>query len=452
MKKKRMVKPVLAVLLLTGLGFYGCKGTEQASEVETTTPYADENLLCTFAGEGFVNYKVSRFFALEAMNNFSSHYSWEGASLSDKPVVIYNSLTEEPRFYEFRVIKDGKEVGAISCVANKKEGEPVRYILPYATPVQETVTRSLLNQDNKLIDAGYPSKIVSKNFKTSRAIDVLSGEDYSEPVETEVSAKEIIMNADEELLKQLGLDDKEKYQEAMRHYEEEEAKLSDYWAFIDSVENNIINVSEEELLNAMSANSRNWQADNKVVLDRWYSKKLWRPSFGEYCGPNCMAFITLGFGNESGYPDCPTEYEYTKVKSVYDNFGETIGTGPKVYSQLSEGLSKLTNFKLETDFLHFFDTVKNNIDNTGYPSVSLRSSKLFEGWDKLGWHYRVIMGYKYVYPTYHYQFLWWTWDVNGTERYYILHDNTTDSDPLTGECIEHENTYYLLWSAHVVKK
>lgn len=451
MKKKRMVKPVLAVLLLTGLGFYGCKGPEQASEVETPTPYADDNLLCIFAGEGFVNYKVSRFFALEAMNNFSSHYSWEGASLSDKPVVIYNSLTEEPRFYEFRVIKDGKEVGAISCVANKKEGEPVRYILPYATPVQETVTRSLLNQNNKLIDTGYPSKIVSKNFKTSRAIDVSNGEDYSEPVETEVSAKEIIMNADEELLKQLGLDDKEKYQEAMRHYEEEESKLSDYWAFIDSVENNIINVTEEELLNAMSSGSRNWQADTIVTLDRWYNKKDWTPSFGEYCGPNCMAFITLGFGNESGYTDCPTVNNYWKLKALYDTFGETIGTGPKVYSQLSDGLSKLTNFKLEPDFLHFFDTVKNNIDNTGYPSVSLRSSRLFEGWDKLAWHYRVIMGYKYEYPTYRRQFLWWVWDENATERYYIIHDNGTDSDD-TGECVEHENTYYHLWSAHVVKK
>ena len=137
---------------------------------------------------------------------------------------------------------------------------------------------------------------------------------------------------------------------------------------------------------------------------------------------------------------------------MYDNFGSTIGTGPKVYSQLSEGLSKLTNFKLETDFLHFFDTVKNNIDNTGYPSVSLRSSRLFEGWDKLAWHYRVIMGYKYEYPTYRHQFLWWSWDVNATERYYIIHDNGTDCDISKGERIEHENTYYLLWSAHVVKK
>ena len=445
--KKCFNRGIVCLSIILSFGLLGCN-PDQNGDSNLDTPYESDNMLESLSSQGFVNYKVSRFFALEAMNNFSSYYSWEDAKLSDKPIVIYNSLTEEPRFYEFRVIKDGNEVGAISCVANKKEGEPVRYILPYATQVQETVSRGLLNQDNKLIDAGYPSKIISKNLRTSRAIDVLSGEDYSAPLETEVSAKEIIMNADEELLKQLGLDDKEKYEEAIRYYEEEETKLSEYWAFIDSVEENIINVSDEELLENSSI-TRNWKEDDKVVLGKWYNIRYWPNYFGEYCGPNCMAFITLGFGSESGFEDCPTRYDYEKIKNVYDKFSEEIGTGPKVYSQLSAGLSKLTNFKLETDFLHFFDTVKNNIDNTGYPSVSLRSSKLFQDWEDLAWHYRVIMGYKYVYPTIYHQFLWWTWTTNETKRYYIMHDNGSDGG---SEFTEIENTYYLLWSAHVVKK
>ena len=445
-KLKKIVR--LSLSLAIGLSLFSCNN--QTNDFISETPFAQEELLESFTANGYVNYKVSRFFAFETMQEFSNTYSWENATLSKKPVVIYNSITGEPRFYEFRVIKGNEEVGAISCVANKKEGKPVRYVLPYASEIKKSTSRSIICGQNKIVDASYPTKLITKDFSTSRALDTNTGTEYSQPVETEVTVKELILSADDDLLATLGLDDKEKYEEALRLLEEQEKKDSEYWAFIDSVEKNILEVTDEELL-SIARNANTWADDYQVVLKEWYDKIDWTGNFGEYCGPNCMAFITLGFGKDSGYKDCPTSNNDDDLKALYNKFGETIGTGPKVYSELSNGLAALTNYKLEPDFLHFFDTIKNNIDSTGYPSVSLRSSKLFQEWSKLQWHYRVIIGYRYSYPIKYHQFLWWNWTTNETERYYIMHDNGSDSG-LNGEFLEIENTYYLLWSAHVIKK
>ncbi len=129
----------------------------------------------------------------------------------------------------------------------------------------------------------------------------------------------------------------------------------------------------------------------------------------------------------------------------YKKFADEIGDGPKVFSQLSDGLSKLTNYKLSTDAFHIWSTISSNMRDTGYPSVSLRSSKsLFD----LAWHYRVIIGLKSEEYEKNNRFLFWSWTTYYNDNYYYMHDNGSDGNNFW----ENSGKLYQFWSAHVVSK
>lgn len=137
----------------------------------STTPYASESELAELSKNGFVNYKIARYYANIAMQQFSETNEWENAKVSDYPLVIYNSNAENPKFYEFRIIKDNKEVGAIACVANSSDGEAVQYIMPFATEISQENARNVSNSEGKLVAINYPSNIGVKTKKTARVIN-----------------------------------------------------------------------------------------------------------------------------------------------------------------------------------------------------------------------------------------------------------------------------------------
>ena len=101
------------------------------SDTDLVTPYTDMSLLentrsATMSDPDVVNWKVARFFAVVEKVSFEKHYpSWEGAKVSEKPIVIYNPNYNIPMYYEFRVIKAGKELGSITCHATKESSTPV---------------------------------------------------------------------------------------------------------------------------------------------------------------------------------------------------------------------------------------------------------------------------------------------------------------------------------------
>ena len=61
-------------------------------------------------------YKISRYFANIAMKEFSETNGWKSAILSEYPIIIYSTHSDnQPRYYEFRVLVDNTEVGAVTC-------------------------------------------------------------------------------------------------------------------------------------------------------------------------------------------------------------------------------------------------------------------------------------------------------------------------------------------------
>ena len=88
------------------------------------TAYASECELDQYAEAGFVNYKVARYYALGALENFQDDPVFKNGRLSKFPVIIYNSQTNLPRYYEFKVLNNKIPVAGITCVATKGEGLP----------------------------------------------------------------------------------------------------------------------------------------------------------------------------------------------------------------------------------------------------------------------------------------------------------------------------------------
>lgn len=223
MKRTIFTKIIILTVILT-FGFVGCKNemTDEDTFI-STTPYANEFELDALRNSGFVDYKIARFFALSEMAAFTEINSWQNSTLSDLPIIIYNSETDEPRYYEFRVIRNNTEIGAIACVAQKSEGEPVQYVMPYATEVSPIISRSVINTSSKFIDIGYPSKLVSKNLITNRSENATTEE--LEIYEVDIKVKDLLETATPELLNDLGITSDEIYNQYIEEQKKEEERI-----------------------------------------------------------------------------------------------------------------------------------------------------------------------------------------------------------------------------------
>ena len=129
------------LVLAFSMTLAGCSNVETlngvaqvAAEVqaaESQTPYAtvEELDAITNGTTEYVYWRVARTFALMELESFRTENGWDGAKLSTLPVLVYDSMSR-PKYYEYRVILDDREIGAITCVAQKRDGGPTAYVLP----------------------------------------------------------------------------------------------------------------------------------------------------------------------------------------------------------------------------------------------------------------------------------------------------------------------------------
>lgn len=384
----------------------------------------------------------------------------ENTKVSEFPLVIYDSNAENPKFYEFRIIKDNEEVGAISCVANSSDGEAVQYVMPFATEISQDNARSVASSEGKLVAINYPSNIGVKTKNSARVINSTSDDLLSAENGEEVSVLDFIENADAETLEALEITDEAKVT-LIKEIEEEQENLKEYWDFIAENESIILATTDEEVQAAYEElygeNSRkiiNSSSENQYIIPAYEEKASWS-KIGGWCGPYCMYYVTLGLGENSGYADIVTSDNSIKLKSMYQKFEDTIGTGPKTFSQLSKGLQSLTNYKLCTYPLGDDYTVKKNyIKKNNLPCISLRTSAIGKSW---AWHYRVIIGTKTVTNNTKVTAFGKTLlNFNTYEKYYVMHDNgadlKTDKEKEKGFFYEKANRLYQIRSAYVTKK
>ena len=442
------------VLLACNFGF-----RNQADDGELVTPYMTPSVARSVSdisstSPDVVDWRVARFFAVLEKIEFESVYPWHGASVSEYPVVIYNTDSKIPRYYEFRVIKNGIEVGSISCNASKLDGEPIAYVSEMTHKVTKETAKKLTDpfSGSDLININYPVKFISRELSTSSKkggkADVTFKDALTEkPIETpevftEKKLVDFLNEANTETLLAMEINEVEK-QQMLDEARETVSDIKALWAAIDEITPQILATTDEEIEreyqnpDAIIDNPlgrcvyKTEETDTyKYILNDWYGKGDWLIYNAEpWCAPAAVTYIALGLGEKAGFDKIPAFYDKYKVRDLYYIFEKTIGTGPKVISSLSKGLSTHTNYKIEQKLCHRWNDVNNHLVNFNLPVVSLRS-----GWyGDWGFHYRVIIGTKTVRKREYHKLSWWWfgwkskyWTKDKYTNWYYMHDNLVD--------------------------
>ena len=476
MKKHLLIKTIFCFLV-----FASCKSAvnngefihpslDGVSDTDLVTPYADMSLLentrsATTSDPDIVNWKVARFFAVVEKIEFEDHYeAWKGAKVSEKPIVIYYTNSEKPKYYEFRVIKDNVEVGSITCNASKKEGKPVVYVSEMSHKVLGKVAKELATRsgNTRLSMANYPNQfVVEKNSGSARSVEGVQGE-FKDALTCEVldasklfieeRADVMLEKADAKMLKQLEITEEQRL-EILKEMKEQAEIDSEMWQDIDSVENEMIAMSDEEIENRMSNSVTTKRIDRvEIVEDRrnilydWYNKYDWvidnSDNANIWCGPAAITLITAGLGEKSGWNKVPLSKDAKKMRKMYDDFeGETgtgLGTGIVFLYQMDRALQKFTNYKIEKKLFHRWQDVDDHITNYKLPVISLRTGWR---WHDPGLHYRTIIGTAVDSKKEHHIFWWWwfgwrnkKWIKYSYNYWYCMRDAGVD-----GEAVKSEN-------------
>lgn len=465
---KKLFTAVSAALVLFLLGscnsgFSGKETTpfDGIPDGELVTPYAGTEVLrsvrsASETDNDLVDWKVARFFAVVEKVKANALYDWKGTKLSEKPVIIYYPESNKPKYYEFRVIKDGKEVGSITCHASKAEGDFVAYVSEMTHRVSAAVARDLvsLRGDKKLSAVNYPNSFVmseraasleNANFKDALTQTAIP----AETVFVEKHADVFLKEASAETLAKMEITEEAKA-EMLADISERKAMFADLWADVDKSKEKILAITDEEIEKAFEnavaeapqaepgniTIKKSWIETNEVYrksLNDWVDKKDWfiydRKT---WCGPAAVTFVALGLGSKSGCSYVPLVNDSEKIKALYDKFESVIGTGPKVISSLDRGLRYYTNYRIEQKLGHRWASVDDHLCDYNLPVISLRS-----GWyGDWGFHYRTVIrtakDERRIYNE-----IWWYWfgwkshrwsTYLSTTRWYYMHDNGSDSD------------------------
>ena len=459
------------VLLACNFGF-----RNQADDGELVTPYMTPSVARSVSdisstSPDVVDWRVARFFAVLEKIEFESVYPWHGASVSEYPVVIYNTDSKIPRYYEFRVIKNGIEVGSISCNASKLDGEPIAYVSEMTHKVTKETAKKLTDpfSGSDLININYPVKFISRELSTSSKkdgkADVIFKDALTEkPIEapavfTEKKLVDFLNEANTETLLAMEINEVEK-QQMLDEAQETVSDIKALWAAIDEITPQILATTDEEI-------EREYQNPDAIIenplgrcvyktetedsyyfmLKDWYDKREWYNTGGD-CGSAAVTFIALGLGEKAGFDKIPLYNNDYYIFNLYKIFLETMGHGPKVISSLSKGLSTHTNYKIDQKLCHRWNDVNNHLVNYNLPVLSLRS-----GWyGDWGFHYRVIIGTKTVRKREYHKLSWWWfgwkskyWTKDKYTNWYYMHDNTSDTKSKHNSNVDGKADYGNFW-------
>ena len=369
------------------------------------TPFASREVLQEIAQvEGNVDWRVARFFALATLEGFRHTQGWEGAVLSQYPIIINYAGTRQPRFYEFRVMRGNVEIGAIVCVAREDEGSPVQFVIPFATL---GTTGDVMS----VTDIGERRRTTRELSDYARAIDILES---LTPEEFET----------------FGIPSQEAFEAMLSHHRANVERNKNFWQQVTESQDMILSLTEQEIVAKFRDDG---MVSNAIIvgqwhnrLYRWYNKRNWRiiGEPGTWCGPWVVYFITLGLGAESGFPGIvPTVNNTNQLRAFYNIFERRIGTGPRTFTGLDNGLTHYTRFTINhwapNNWNHYFNSIDNHLRATQLPVISRRWPIVGAG----GFHYRLITGTKAI--TF-WQNSFFPWARYWTEAFYHIQDNGSD--------------------------
>lgn len=388
------------------------------------SPYPDQETLERIAFDRrYVHWKVARFFALHALDDFRVDNGWENTWLSEYPLLIYHGDT--PRYYEFRVLRDGTEIGAITGVVEKAEGMPIQFVLPFAQKIAGENAWAIRQGSKRLLDTAYPGRLLME-------LDVATEDTRVYP--SSMKGVDFLEAASQDQLETVGISTEALRQQYRSAEQEKVRELAVFWEGVDELTGTILGMSEAELRTTFGdtqGRGGSPSSSDTYLLHDWYCKETWA-DYPVYCGPNVIAFTLLGLGTTSGYPGIPTANNTFQLQAYYRAVESRMGKGPKLYywfkgDSLDGWLRTLTGdrYSLGVHWDHTWGGINRSIRGNNLPLISLRWPKIesFTG----GFHYRAIIGTRKTNTSLSLKLGWWTVRVPPwAEGQYRMHDNGAD--------------------------
>lgn len=408
---------IIVFIMITTCFIQSCRLEDNSNnDGVSNTQYGSREELENYAKlEGFVDYRVSRVFAVIESKSFNSENNWSNSTVSELPVIIYDNELK-PKYYEFRVIKDGIEVGAIACNAQEKNGKPVQFILNLA-PQYNTHDSRNKSDEYIIIDSGYPSSTVEKSKKASRDAGSIDN------ISFEVNQDFFISNADEKTLAKLGLTTDDAKQDLINKNRIITEESREYWRLINKYKDDIIGTDDSTIDKLVNSSMSRGNYVETYYPSPWYQNRNTKYHPG-WCGPSALAY--LAEMHHDGL-----HWYNLGINSTYTAFYNKLGNGPHIWEQLNPVLKDFSSLELDLgywgDKSHDAKKVYDVMKAHGTPAISLRTWASINGVWSWSWHYRVIMGIRKDHTEWMEDVLWWKELKTKDVYYYLMTDNGADA-------------------------
>jgi len=326
-------KPLKLVFVLVGVAliiFSSCKKEELfVGETDIShklnpgilsdIPFADEQTLAAIASHPEkVPYLTARKLAvLEMELSINESMNWHGTRLSEKPVVIFDGHSRA-KYYEFLVINEsGEAIGTVTALAQRETDAVISHILPF---VRDYSNLTIKGGNYRMISGGYPTRILlgiigKSGEDVSSVLCPLTGETVDEvPSESAQGFIDALKALTEEQKEQMGIDDvgavivEAEQKDALNR----EHAMS-YWGLIDTLEAELIAMSDEEIAAAITESKRSWTSHDVFAIPSYNTPGMRNTFWGGWCGPSALAWVYRGLYSSyngrylplAGEPDFP---------------------------------------------------------------------------------------------------------------------------------------------------
>ena len=406
----------------------------EVQAAESQTPYAtvEELDAITNGTAEYVYWRVARTFALMELESFRAENGWDGAKLTKLPVLVYDSMSR-PKYYEYRVVLEGREIGAITCVAQKRDGGPTAYVLPSPSDYSQVKTKGA---ECRIVANGYPK--VAYTAVGRSGIRLMEGEDASgETNDIEASVMDLaLMHPEYFTNSNITI-------EIVTTYISNTIKTNlAAWKASESIESNLLLASTndealEEIAEMMQKKGQSYDGGTVIsgfdgTPGKWwdwkyvhsdkclnwgnstyYKTKPW------WCGPTAVAMILVyyGYTDKIRYKSATEDGFYNLNTNM--NVSKDLASGNLWGPDLEKGIAWATDRKIlyrsyntfmdyitGAFFCSSWDQASRSIDNN-FPFIMNRFGWLWSDANKLteknskksflgfaSGHYRVGLGYK----------------------------------------------------------
>jgi hypothetical protein len=294
-------------------------------------PFATKAELQSLTADAtLVNWEVARKLSMVDMELvFKNDMGWEGAKLSERPVLIYGS-DSRPKYYEFIVYSErGESLGTLTAYAKRESDAATAFALPSVRDYSAATTKY---SGSQLFATGYPNVgygIAGKSGDEPANVVDESGADASGSVETPL--EEVAERYEEN-----GVEG-EDLQQVKQQIDEVALQAQVYWQVMDEIKDSILATSDEQIVERCNESKgwEDWKTEDIYIIPAYNSTGMRYTRWSAWCGPSAMAWMYRGlyssyngqtiylYGNRQFSNNDSRKTQNSRGVYCYNNLGTT---------------------------------------------------------------------------------------------------------------------------------